>query len=263
MDYVYVGAVVLATICLALLVHYCGIRALSKAIEAAIEKADEDILGVQVEIDSMRFHPFLGQLEIRHFTMRNPPGFTTKYLMQAKHLYLDLNVRTALCSLGKHIIIEEIKLADVEVTVEMTGPTTSNISAVMDHMKEKQEHHESGEAEGKSDSRAALLPPKPADATNLEPAPAVKLEVHKVCLTGISAELTSFLTGENGLVLAIADIVYDNFSRDNPSAVSTAAIVRIVAKSLFKSVGHNLAGKGVSDAIVKGGRGCTRMCTFR
>jgi len=178
-------------------------------------------------------------------------------------LYVDLHVRTALCSLGKHIIIEEIKLVDVKVTVEMTGPTKTNISAVMDHIKEKQKDHKSGAAEGKSDSREALLLPKPADTTNLEPAPAVKLEVQKVCLTGISAQLTSYLTGENGLVLAVADIVYDDFSRDNPSAVSTAAIVRIVAKSLFKSVGHNLAGKGVSNAFVKGGQSCTHMCTGR
>lgn len=128
------GAIVVAVILGVLVLQFVVV----KGIHAAVEKLDRFYLGVDVEIETIRFNIFTGRLELRKTIVYNPKGFSGKYLLKAERFVFDINTCRAFCSFGMKLEIEELTVQGIEIDVEFDGHLwdTSNVMTLVGHMNE-------------------------------------------------------------------------------------------------------------------------------
>lgn len=106
-------------------------RMLSRAIEAAIETFDRNLIGIDIEMDTLLLHLDEMALEIRGLHVLNPDGFDSEYLLYAKRVLVDLHGWEFFSSWGKAVIIENLHFLDVHMNVESHG-SKSNLALVME-----------------------------------------------------------------------------------------------------------------------------------
>merc|ERR1712007_272862 len=96
-------------------------RVLSRAVEAAVESFDRNLIGIDIEMDTLLLHLDEMAIEVRGLHVLNPYGFHSDYLLYAKRVFVDLHGWEFCSSLGKAVIIENLHFLDVLMNVESHG----------------------------------------------------------------------------------------------------------------------------------------------
>lgn len=103
-------------------------------IKFGTETAGSSALGVPVKVESAHLALTKGSIEFDNFTIDNPPGYQTEYL-------LDIGNFTAKVDLGSitsdTVVISLIRLEEMTITFEQKG-TSSNIQDIIDHIERSQ-----------------------------------------------------------------------------------------------------------------------------
>jgi hypothetical protein len=113
-----------------------GLRLMRVAIIEAIEVLDEVVLGVDVELADLKISVWRGRVEVTQLVVDNPEGYNTDYLLDAQTIIVDVNMKTLLCTLGRHLVVEEIALQGVDIIYDK-GLFTSHVADVLDHLNRK------------------------------------------------------------------------------------------------------------------------------
>merc|ERR1719453_1957447 len=249
------------------MLYLWGSRFLGRAASATIERIDQGLLGVDIEIEDTDVQLWFGRIDLLNVTVNNPPGFQSEYLLKAHRITIDLDVLALVCSLGRKIVIEELTLDTVDGIIEYDGYVygTSNVQKVLDFL-EKDAVKEEEAAPAAAPAPAA--PAAPAAGTQGAPEaqqgaekPHAEVELKKVAVLDIGLKASTKLGavsgmwmhsegGVAGVRVGVADIEFDNFTEEF-GAKSTGEIVlfllKFVCQSAIKTSVANIAGKETAD----------------
>lgn len=225
----------------------------SQQIKEYIMKYDEEYFGVEILVEQVDLSILYGRFEIHGVEVKNPTGYRHKYLFKAKRMVVDVDVEELLKSKAKHVVIEELCLHDIHVIIEYNslvfGHGTSNLQAILDHMKKQKEESQKSEKEiQKSEKEPAPDVPEKSAAqktcTNCCQTKAKKegtqrkISMQKVEFIDVGAAMATTLTDTE---VACADVRYKNFEEETGAkGLDLAIITDILFKSLMKSVMANL-----------------------
>lgn len=248
--------------CVMCVLKECGARLLGRLVKSAIESLDEEVLGVRVSIGHLTIHPFKGQVELNEAVVFNPPGYRSEQAVKVKKLFIDIDMKSVLQSRGNRMRVEVLQLLDVAIFVEVSSffAGRSNVMEILDFVKETQEamenlvHDSEGEDHEDDDAEAAVqLPSQPAHAE-------VQVDITAVQIKDIVASLEFAGLNNSGVKVAVADISYDDFTGGHGS-VHVSGVIRILLKTVLKSVLHSVASKGLAQHISESaGRQCRSVC---
>jgi hypothetical protein len=253
------------------MLYLWGSRFLGRAASATIERIDQGLLGVDIDIEDTDVQLWFGRIDLLNVTVNNPPGFQGDYLLRAHRITIDLDMLALICSLGRRIVIEELTLDTIDAIIEYDGYVygTSNVQKVLDFI-EKSGDPPKDEAAPAAAAAAATPAPEAAatapaaetsGASEVPKAPGPEVHVKKVGLldiglkasTKLGAVSGSWMHSEGGIAgvrASVADIEFEDFT-DEFGAKSTGQIVmfllQVVCKSAIKTSVANIAGKDVAD----------------
>merc|ERR1719271_1859929 len=166
------------------MLYLWGSRFLGRVAASTIERIDQGLLGVDIDIEDTDVQLWFGRIDLLNVTVNNPEGFQSEYLLKAHRITIDLDVLALVCSLGKRIVIEELTLDTIDAIIEYDGYVygTSNVQKVLDFIEKN---------EGKPDDQpAAAAPPaaqEAAPAPDAHPGPEVQLKKVAVLDIGLKA----------------------------------------------------------------------------
>mmetsp|Transcript_58701 Transcript_58701/g.164710 ORF Transcript_58701/g.164710 Transcript_58701/m.164710 type:complete len:254 (-) Transcript_58701:64-825(-) len=233
---ILIGVVVSFLVC-----YWYGSRILGKSIEAFVERVDKEVLGVDINIGSMKVSLCSGRVEIEDISIQNPPGFEKENLLAASRMIVDVKVWQYVKQLcrgaAKQITIEEIALVDVLVNLETRGTSIdeSNLGVLLANVQGDEEADSSTTS---SDEETAAtgdaLNPKQED----DDSPEMDVLLEKVHVSNILVKVGQ---GMLGMTLAVADIIEDDFKKKH-GKLKPIHIVRIVLRTLLKSVTYSFVG---------------------
>merc|ERR1719146_377109 len=150
------------------MLYLWGSRFLGRAASATIERIDQGLLGVDIEIEDTDVQLWFGRIDLLNVTVNNPPGYESDYLLKAKRITLDLDVLALVCSLGRKIVIEELTLDSIDAIIEYDGYVygTSNVQKVLDFLEKNAEKPDDEAAPAAApDAPAASTAPAANDAS--------------------------------------------------------------------------------------------------
>jgi len=267
----WVSLVLIIVFSLLLLVAVFHARILGKALAVGIETYDRDILGVDVEITSLKATACTGQILVEGVRILNPPGYKSPYLMQARSIIIDLSMRQLALSLGKLVVVDRLQINHVDVTIEKSW-TSSNVQDVESFLMTPLPVADPPPAQQSADAGAcpgtdvasptarswwrrcapcsrraetAVTPPTSTDsASSVAPSsdefPTVVL--HKVLIHDIRVQLLAKMVCGASVKMNLADISYEDFDAD-VGAYIVDDIVRILLKTLLKNVSPKVTGR--------------------
>lgn len=251
------------------MLYLWGSRFLGRAASATIERIDQGLLGVDIDIEDTDVQLWFGRIDLLNVTVNNPPGFQSEYLLKAHRISLDLDMLALVCSLGRKIVIEELTLDTIDAIIEYDGYVygTSNVQKVLDFLEKKSETQDDPAAPAVAAAAAAPAtaggaPTGAAEApkgTDAAPGPQVQLKKVAVLDIGLKASTKlgavsgAWMHSEGGVAgvrASVADIEFENFTEEFGTK-STGEIVlfllTVVCKSAMKTSVANLAGKATAD----------------
>jgi hypothetical protein len=252
------------------MLYLWGSRFLGRVAASTIERIDQGLLGVDIDIEDTDVQLWFGRIDLLNVTVNNPEGFQSEYLLKAHRITIDLDVLALVCSLGKRIVIEELTLDTIDAIIEYDGYVygTSNVQKVLDFLEKNDDKPEDQAAPAAAapalapathgaaaDTQGAAEAPR-ADA---HPGPEVQLKKVAVLDIGLKAATKlgavsgAWMHSEGGVAgvrASVADIEFENFT-DEFGAKSTGQIVmyilQVVCKSAVKTSVANIAGKEKAD----------------
>jgi len=146
--------------CLSILVPTLNIwlmGRIGKWLKKYIEEVDREYIGVDIHIGKIDLSICYARVVIHHLKIDNPEGFHSDHLMYARSLTLDLDLLELLWTRGKHVVVEEFKLEELEAIIEyknvVWGVGESNIQAVQDFMAGPPKDPEDGTGSSKATPR--------------------------------------------------------------------------------------------------------------
>jgi hypothetical protein len=225
---------------LALLFYY-GAMMLGASIKSAIETFDRKFIGVDIEIGDLSVALCSGRIDMHGLQVKNPEGYKSPYLLNASSVVIDLNVRALVFSFGKRIEVDVLELQDIDCIVEYDRALggTSNVDRVMEHL-----NHDDKPSEKKAKKVQEMVnetgkaPPKKAVGN--------EILLHKVLFSKIGARVATSL---GGVRVALGDITFDDFSKENgPHLLED--LVFIIFKSFSKTLMVNITGKSFVDKFM-------------
>jgi len=140
-----------------------------------IEKVDREYIGVDIHIGQIDLSICYARIVIHNLKIDNPHGYKSEHLMYAKSLTLDLDLLEFLWTRGKHIVVEEFKVEEVEAIIEFKnvvwGTGESNIQVVQDFMSgpAKPKDPENGSDCSTNTSRGVPSTPRKDASNNSSP----------------------------------------------------------------------------------------------
>jgi len=268
------------------MLYLWGSRFLGRVAASTIERIDQGLLGVDIDIEDTDVQLWFGRIDLLNVTVNNPPGFSSEYLLKAHRITIDLDVLALVCSLGKKIVIEELTLDTIDAIIEYDGYVygTSNVQKVLDFLEKNAEKPDDEAAPAAAAPAAPDSVGVPADAPGQAPekqgaeeyaihsgtteAPTAteaphgpEVQLRKVAVLDIGLKAATKLGAVSGMWMhseggvagvraSVADIEFENFTEEF-GAKSTGQIVKyvltIVCKSAVKTSVANLAGKDAAD----------------
>jgi hypothetical protein len=136
-----------------------------------IEEVDREYIGVDIHIGRIDLSICYARVVIHHLKIDNPQGYKSEHLLSAGSLTLDLDLLELLRTRGRHIVVEEFKLDEVEAIIEyknvVWGTGESNIQAVQDFVCKPHEppNHEEPAPPPETSPRSVSSTPR-KDASN-------------------------------------------------------------------------------------------------
>lgn len=183
-------------------------------LKTAISKADTTFLGVKVDSERMALNPFVGKLVVDGLRIENPQGWRSDHLLTCKSLLIDVSMRSVIFSFAHRLTIQRLDLDSCDVIYEQ-ALTTSNVEDVVHHLGST-----SGSGEKRqSDNRQQL-----------------QISVQEVSIQNLWAKGTLYLTGDNGISLAIPNMHWDDFTKEESGKNSGEEIVSFLLATILNSV---------------------------
>jgi len=239
-----IGILFVAIIVIIFLVIPCISLCLGRAIKFAIESLDEEILGVQVEIDRLWVNPFSLAVTIEGCYVENPPGYTSKYILQTDHVTVDISAITLLCSCGSKIVVEELALGGIDINVEKNSLKSSNIQDLLRNITGNPDSAKFDKEHAKMAAAATTERGKKKGSK--------KILIQKVTTKNIAVQLQAWFVS---LKLKPNDIDFEELTQSEEGQ-SLSAVIALVIEALLQSVLDNIPGASLFTTpgqTIKGG----------
>jgi len=137
-----------------------------------IEEVDRKFIGVDIHIGRINLSLCYARIVIHNLKIDNPEGYKSEHMMTVKQLTLDLDLLELLRTRGKHVVVEEFKLQQVEAIVEFKnivwGIGESNLHEVQDFASGKKPEKDNGSS---SVSKSGDMPATSDNSTQEKDAP--------------------------------------------------------------------------------------------
>jgi len=199
---------------------------LGSLVNGMLERFDSSVLGVDVKLGSVSNDPATGRVEVDGFTVFNPKGWNSAYLLHADRIVVDVEMEKLLHSFGKELELKEVVLDGVDAIYEK-GVHTSNLNDLLRTV----EFYNSAESEQ-------------AKASDVKPV------LHMVLAQNIGAKLATTLTSDHhGLCVEVGDVKYDDFGKEMGAGRGVTDVIRVLAMTLIKSILATVVGKENTKAI--------------
>jgi hypothetical protein len=231
------------------------------AARAGIETFDKDVLGVDVEAESIVFHPLSGILDVRNLIICNPEGcgFQTPYLMRAAQVSVDLDTVKLACSNFGQVVVNDLEIRNVDVLCE-TKLSGTNVQKVLETLNaEDGKDEKASTTEVQEDSSISLSSVDPLRFTEKSKEKFNRscaffkgqsaqdpVELHRVRVQHVGVKIIGTVMGQHPHInLEVADLKWNDFS----SQVGTRKakdILKVLVISILKTVVSNLAGRNAS-----------------
>lgn len=244
-------------------VIYCSFPLiLGKLVEKGVEHYDRKVLGADIEIDRLSVALLSMRVELHGLKLLNPIGYTyqSPYILCADRLIVDLASWRTLRSRFKSIEVDCCTLDKVDFNVEYDGYIlggTSNVHRVLDFVKEMRKervkrrneakhpeegksHDDAGNVVGKDDSSYAQ------DEAKTKAKRKRHFILKQTKLLDITARISNKTTGFD---VAIADIAYNDFSREHGASMADD-IIAVILQSLYKTLVANVLGRATADRLM-------------
>lgn len=184
-------------------------------LQTLISNADTTFLGVKVVSKRMALNPFVGKLIVDGLRIENPQGWRSDHLLACKNLLIDISMRSVIFSLAHRLTIQRLDLDSCDVIYEQ-ALTTSNVEDVVHHLD-----HGSGSHSHAGGGKAR---------------PKLQISVQEVTIQNLWAKGTLYLTGNNGISLAIPNMHWDDFTKEESGRDSGEEIVSFLLATILNSV---------------------------
>lgn len=158
-DYDPIIIIVVAILALLIFTMFCtywrATHVLGNGIAAAIEAYDKDYLGVDLSFGDVGFNPFSGEFTINGFLVDNVEGYSSKYIMQAKYVKIDIDMWLYVATCGHYITVEEIAIHGANIIYEKSLGS-SNVDQLIKYMKEGEDLHDAISPDGVDEEHAPM-----------------------------------------------------------------------------------------------------------
>jgi hypothetical protein len=219
---------------------------------AGLETFDTDILGVDVDAESIVFDTLSGVLKVDNLVVYNPAGFeTTPYMIKAGKVVLDINTCALTSSCFKHIDVELCQFTDVEIQVEANSQGT-NIKKMLSHLEQKEQRPDTGKKQGSNISlnMSSRTLQRAQRTCSLLRHSKDAVELHRVIVHNVFVRFTGNVMGQHpSMNLEVGDLNWDDFS-SQAGVHKTADIVAVLMKGILKSVLSNIAGRSNTSKVL-------------
>jgi len=216
----------------------CLSRSMGKAIEFAIETYDTAVIGVDVEIGKLSVNPFEGVIIADGLTIDNPKGYKSDYLLNAKLVHIDFDMKSLIFSGFSQCKVQKFVLQRVDIIYEKTW-SSSNVHDVLQFL-------EGDHSEDKDKKAAEEAKKRKAEASKKNKKDAMNVELQEVLVEDVGLRLQGQMIGGHGARLALADIKFDNFTKEVGSGYMDD-IVKVLLKSIMKTVVANVVGRRTAE----------------
>lgn len=113
---------------------------LSKTIRSGIDNLGPRILGVDLRVSSTLVSSVHGWIELRDLIVKNPPGFSSPYLLRVNHIFVDLDTQELWgeCLRPDHITVSTVAISGVDFIYETRTDDgfrqTSNVDELLKNL---------------------------------------------------------------------------------------------------------------------------------
>lgn len=127
--FIVVGMLVLAALASQFIFERVLARAATKAVRQLFAKCAE----YPIQLGRMRVWVFLGRVELRNCTMRNPAGYKSDQLLHVRQMSMDFSTWRCLHALvtGEIPEIQKVQVTGVSLIVEASDRSGSNLQQVI------------------------------------------------------------------------------------------------------------------------------------
>jgi len=219
----FVGVLLVALVIVVLVV---GSQA-GGIIKTAVEEIGPEVTGSQVTLSEANVSLLGGTAGLKHFVLGNPKGFKSDNLIQVNKVDVALDVNSLFSEVVhiKHIVIDS-----AELTYELSGKG-SNVAALQ---KQIEQSTGAGATASTDNGQAGA-----------ESAPAKKVIIDKILITGTKINLAASLLQGEGASVIVPDIELKDLGKDQGGATPAD-----VAKKVFKVL-NGYVGKSIGNVLSK------------
>ncbi len=212
-------------------------------IKGAVNRAGPRLLGVPVQVQSVKLSLLRGHMTLRGLHVGNPAGYKTASLFDLRTLEVDLDV---LSLLKKTVIIREIRIEAPEITYER-GLKNSNIGALQAQLNPP------GAA-----ATPAAAPPAVQDKTGGK-----KVIIKKLTITGAKVKASITMLGGQTLSLPLPPITLHDIGggEENKQGVAFATAINDILNAILAGVSQVITGVGgvAADGVKAAGDGLNKL----
>mmetsp|Transcript_89349 Transcript_89349/g.158520 ORF Transcript_89349/g.158520 Transcript_89349/m.158520 type:complete len:902 (-) Transcript_89349:76-2781(-) len=225
-------------------------KVIGMAIKLGIESADEPLLGTNIWVGRAALSVCDGYVNVGGLVVDNPPAQAGKQwksscLMKVDKLIVKINIWRLVKSLGKEFQITAIVLEGLQLTIEKSYGTDSNVKQVLAHMEAQKEQDDAAK-------KVQALASAPSDSANPDailPSPDVIVNLVSIRDIGASAILQG-----TPFTIQVGDLYFEDFNkklkREGGSAHVAGDVVVAIMMTILKSIMAKspLLGAGVKSA---------------
>lgn len=218
-------------------------RWIDRAVMHAIERYDQDYVGVDVTVEAVARDSGSNMIELYDLKVLNPPGrWKTPCVFHAGKLSIQLDVWEFIKSRGQIVIINQLIVKDAQLYYEKSM-TSSNVSATLNLMNNT--------LYGPLQDSTDVAEPDDSEMQTADNEPLSSwFHLHKVFLEDVGMRVETNQFGI-GMHIALGDIVCADFEEEYVYTNDTSgSIGLILLRSLFKTIIANAVGKGFSEWLM-------------
>lgn len=214
---------------------------LDVVVENSIETIAPKILGVPVEIGSIKISPFFGRVAIDDFVIGNPEGYHTDSALSVRNLVFHVDPFSVL---SDKIRIRELTIHGVRINFE-TNLASSNLTGIyrnVNQFSSKEKDPKTSKPEPQPDSQ-------PDSTEQVESGSSKKFQIDRIDLNDIVVIVAIKGVKNSDIVpIPIPPYYLENLGT-GPEGASAAEITVAVLKGLLDGISKSVAGTAISDSV--------------
>ncbi len=203
-------------------------------IKEGVNRVGPQVLGVPVELQEARFHPFRGHVSLNGMFVGNPEGFRTDSLFEMSQLEIDLDVKSLFTDT---IIINRILIDSPRITYEV-GARRTNLGTLLRQL------------EGEEDPDAPEEEPEIEPVEEVEPGKHVVIK--ELVLADARAQVSATAMRGRVVPVQLSTITLTDLGGEDQSLTQIATeVVKAVAGAVGNAVAGagDLLGEGLQSAL--------------